>query len=291
MSFQAIDYVKIESGRITVYTQLEGYVPIKNKTSFKTEGNTKGKVKGKLSKGATKRIKKIVFVWLSTVQFYLLSKGYSLKETRKHIKFITLTLPSKQMHTDKEIKRNMLNNFIIQMKAKYGMRNYLWIAETQGNGNLHFHIITNTNIHHATIKKTWNKILNHYGYIDKFEEKHGHREPNSTDIHILKKVRNLSAYLTKEMTKGQHSRPIEGKLWGCSKNLLKLEPYETVYTPELNNVVWEMDNRQELDIFRDKFFAVMFYKSIDIFEKMKFNEVPEIYEHYQKQMELLFYKK
>ena len=291
MEFIPIDYVKIESGRVTIWTQLDGYTPKKNKTSFTSDDNTKGKVKGSLSLGASKRIKKIIFVWLSAIQFDLLSRGHSLKQTRKQIKFITLTLPVKQMHTDKEIKRDMLNNFLIQLKRSYGVKNYLWIAETQGNGNLHFHIITNVNIAWQTIRKIWNTILNNYGYIDKFEEKYKHRDPNSTDIHVLKKVRNLSAYLTKEMTKNQKSRKIDGKLWGCSKNLLKLEPYETVYSPQLNNVVWEMDKRNELDVFRDKFFAVMFYKSVEIFEQMKFDEVPEIYEHYQKQSKLLYLKK
>ena len=285
----AVDYVKIASGKITSYRYLEGYYRGKNKTSFTSENNTKGKIKGKLSPGAKKRIKKIITVWLSSVQFYLMSKNYSLKETGKYIKFITLTLSAPQAHTDKDIKQKMLNQFLTKLKRKYGLKNYLWIAETQGNGNIHFHIITNTNIHHKLIRDTWNKIQNNYGYIDRFEKKFKHRNPNSTDIHVLKKIRNLNAYLTKEATKGQQNRLIDGKLWGCNKELMQITEYETVYSPQVDNVLFNLKQKKDLQVFEDNFFAVYFYESLDIFEFLKFRELPDMYAHYEEMMKILFF--
>jgi len=62
--------------------------------------------------------------------------------------FITLTLPSKQAHTDEEIKKVPFANFLQTLRRKYNMKYYIWKAEKQNNGNIHFHIITNSFIHH-----------------------------------------------------------------------------------------------------------------------------------------------
>src|SRR5690606_39568338 len=59
------------------------------------------------------------------------------------LSFITLTLPSPQGSiSDKEIKRGPLRMFIQKMGRRYGMYNYVWKAEKQKNGNIHFHITT-----------------------------------------------------------------------------------------------------------------------------------------------------
>jgi NDP-sugar pyrophosphorylase family protein len=64
------------------------------------------------------------------------------------------------------------------------------------------------------------------GYIDRFKEKNGHDNPNSTDIHSLKSVQNPSAYITKYMTKADQERKMEGRVWGSSKNLTKVNSFQ-----------------------------------------------------------------
>lgn len=83
--------------------------------------------------------------------------------------FITLTLPSKQIHTDLEIKK-CLNNFLTTMRQRFGLVNYVWKAELQKNENIHFHIITDVFIHHTVIRYYWNKALNVLGYVDRYSE-------------------------------------------------------------------------------------------------------------------------
>lgn len=280
---------KIESNRIILYKSLEGYYRTSNRTSFTSNQNPKGVIKGKLSDNSKKKIKNIVISWLSTVQFYLLSNGYSLSETGKHIKFITLTLSDTQHHGDKEIKALMLNRFLTRIKRNYGMQNYLWIAETQRNGNLHFHIITDINIHHKALRDSWNKIQRDNGYLNTYYEKNKHYNANSTDIHTLKKINNLAAYLSKEMTKGQGNRPISGKLWGCSENLLKLKSFESLLNSGTVSFIDRIRELKETRILRDEWFTVIFFDSIKYFEELDFNELPEIYDYYHEQMNILFY--
>ena len=137
------------------------------------------------------------------------------------INFITLTLPtSDQKHTDTYIKRELLHPWFMSMAYSHNLRNYIWKAETTKNGTIHFHITTDTFIHHKDLRKTWNKQLERNDYIDQFEAKFGHRNPNSTDIHAVKNVRNLGAYMCKYLAKNDETRrAIVGKLWGSSYNL------------------------------------------------------------------------
>lgn len=137
------------------------------------------------------------------------------------INFITLTLPSLQGNiSDKEIKSQYLNNFLIQLKNKFGVTDYIWKAETQENGNIHFHITTNTYIPHEKLRNLWNRILWKSGMIQEFYKKHNHYNPNSTDVRSVKNIVNFENYLIKYFCKNEKDkRKIDGKLWDCSNSL------------------------------------------------------------------------
>jgi hypothetical protein len=93
----------------------------------------------------------------------------------------TLTLPSMQAHDDKFIRRYLLNPFVKLLKEKYGVRLYLWVAEAQSNGNVHFHILLDRYIENVTqpkharialeLTKDWNRLLALYGYIEPYRVK------------------------------------------------------------------------------------------------------------------------
>lgn len=128
----------------------------------------------------------------------LTGKSYTFR-----INFVTLTLPSKQQHSDQEIKDRCLNNFL-QILRSQGVADYLWRAEAQpGTGNIHFHITTNKYLPHDKVRKWWNSSVEKLGYIENFELKHKHRNPNSTDVHSVKHIKNLTAYLSKYMGKNK----------------------------------------------------------------------------------------
>ena len=149
------------------------------------------------------------------------------------ITFITLTLASDQRHTDQEIKSKLLNSMLTEMRRDFGMLHYVWRAEKQQNGNIHFHILTNVFIPHSTLRKKWNRVQDKLGYVTAYSKEmqscrsfsdyynkyinQGNysqlmrryilgkavnwHNPNSTDIHSVKKVRNLPAYLSKYLCK------------------------------------------------------------------------------------------
>jgi hypothetical protein len=150
------------------------------------------------------------------------------------VAFITLTLPSLQIHDDNEIKSKCLNQFLIEIRKKHNVKNYLWRAEKQKNRNLHFHILVDKFIPWSEIRDRWNRICNKLGYVDRYREemKQFHaggfqvrqellkkweykaqvkayktgvatdwNSPNSTDVHSIRKVINIKSYIMKYMSK------------------------------------------------------------------------------------------
>jgi hypothetical protein len=155
--------------------------------------------------------------------------NYALNKTFKfRINFITLTLSAPQgAISDKQIKATLLSNFLDRAKKKWGMDTYVWRAEKQKNTNIHFHITTDVYIHYADLCRVWNECQELLGFITDFRRRTGSYQPNSTDVHSVKDIKNLAAYLVKYMSKGEKdAQLIDGKVWGCSRNLNKPKRYE-----------------------------------------------------------------
>lgn len=51
------------------------------------------------------------------------------------------------------------------------MKNYVWRMEFQANGNVHYHIATDTYIDYFFIQKQWNAILEKLGYVSRYAQK------------------------------------------------------------------------------------------------------------------------
>lgn len=205
--------------------------------------NSKRKSMGIVSRSARKKM-------LTAADYLLLmapEKKVNLKDSQKQVKFkisfITLTLPSVQIHDDQEIINKCLNQIIIEIKKYYKVRNYIWRAEKQKNGNIHFHLLIDKFIYYQELRDRWNRIVNKLGYVDRYREEqktwhsNGFRprpelfptwpkakqlqaylkgsklhwnSPNSTDIHSVRKILNLKKYISKYMTKTEGRFTIKG---------------------------------------------------------------------------------
>jgi hypothetical protein len=187
------------------------------------------------------------------------------------VNFVTLTLPSPQGKiTDKELKQECLDNFIKRIKRKLKLNNYVWRAEKQKNGNLHFHMITDTYLHYERIRNDWNECINKFGFIDRFEEKHGHRNPNSTDVHAVWKVKNITQYFIKYMSKdNKGSDIIDGKLWDCSKALKTKKNCEMILEGEELETWVKAYEDKENNIKSESNFCIIFLTASKFIEYVK----------------------
>lgn len=132
--------------------------------------------------------------------------------------FVTLTLPEQQKGTDRETHYQVFAPFMRQLKKLLPNLLYIWRAETQSNGNLHYHLITNQFIHYRDLRNLWNIALYRAGYQQ-------HQDPNSTDIHSLKAVRDEAAYIAKYISKTEEGRrEVTIKKWDYCDELKRVKP-------------------------------------------------------------------
>jgi len=106
----------------------------------------------------------------STSRARTISVSYNKKIYGFKSSFITLTLPSTQIHSDIIIK-SCLNNFLVKMRNIYALKNYVWKAELQANDNIHFHLVFDVFIHHKAIRFYWNQSIEVLGYVSRYQTK------------------------------------------------------------------------------------------------------------------------
>lgn len=137
------------------------------------------------------------------------------------INFITLTLPDTEIKVDNQfLQKHLLNPFLTYLRTFHSLKNYVWKLEFQGNGKLHLHFLSDVFIHHKVIRKSWNSILAKNKLLIEFGKKFGHTNPNSTDIHSVRKVKDIAAYIAKYMSKNAKDlEQIKGRIWGCNNEL------------------------------------------------------------------------
>ena len=240
------------------------------------------------------------------------------------VNFITLTLSSRQQHSTIELKEKLLNQFLVEAKKKWKVENYIWKFETQRNGNAHWHILTDKFIPYNELRNTWNRIQNKLDYVDEFVRMGGHHNPNSTDIHSLRKVKNVTGYILKYMTKDdtkKHAKvkrsllPFQfsndyhkntlsintkkylsrlagrGRLWTCSTSLSNLTGGEEELDKALQNEVDKLKKKKGVHTQVDDHFTGVFYKDGVINEKefpllfsLLYSYVRKIFPNYQTQL-------
>lgn len=219
--------------------------------------------------GSRKRLRECLSRWFDTVTIAHDFLRVPVIPLRNHT-FITLTLSSRQVHCDKTIKRECLNHFLIYLKRHYGVVNFIWKAELQKNGNIHYHMITDKYIPHQELRELWNTAQNRLSYVDMF----AHDNPNSTDIHSLKRIKNVMAYVGKYMSKkssadddkpGVVLRPICGHVWGRSDNLQALQSFTLHNDFDLHG--WfqmQLDSVPSREFKGDNFCFTAFHKRINL---------------------------
>ncbi len=317
MNLQKTDLPEIailKNDALIVYKDLS-YISKKNnrsKLQIEAEKNLKiNQPSGVITNRIQKKIQTIINNWVDAINYDIEYNGNTKK---LYPALITLTLCYTQMHTDKELNRIALGRFIQQIKRDFGVINYLWRAEKQKNGNIHYHIIVDKFIHYKKINDVWNSILIDLEYVLYYQLKsylvycnsplndveiainnclimndmvndigfnNTFKLPNSTDIHSLKSIKNVSKYLSKYMTKNDDylklvkldyayndgkidkelylkerivlmdildKSKINARLWGCSDGLRALKDISLNIGDQMNDFIMDVINDDKTKI-------------------------------------------
>lgn len=161
---------------------------------------------GLLSVNASRRFRLCIENLIYTATYKTVFVRSTEKYFRYKCNFVTLTLPSLQVHTDAEIVRLVLSPFLEAWQKRRPGFLYVWKAEVQDNGNIHFHLTTNSFIHYDKLRMRWNKAINKLGYVDRSTSP----DPNSTDVHAVSNIKNLAAYMVSYMNKKDlYTKPLK----------------------------------------------------------------------------------
>ena len=274
----SLQYVSIKPNHLCTYIRYDSAGSTKRYMNNPFEMPTDTRAHGLMSYKANKRVR-LAIDWMI---FLAKEKPLYSKEKQNNftfkLNFITLTLPSKQKHNDNEIKATLLNQFLTELRHKYKVINYLWRAESQANGNIHFHIVCDTFVPWRQLRTDWNRITEKLGYVSGFTANTGKSDPNSTDIHSINAIKNLSGYLAKYCSKNSKGytvlatkaqtqpfrpasfltykhpvleknakfyRQIHGKLWGLSQNLSKYKAGQTEVSSQIEAELEWLRNKKK----------------------------------------------
>lgn len=271
MHQKPIPTLKISPNRITFF---QSYEQPRTRTRAKYEmfierdsdsgevktTNSNRKHQGTLSENGRRNLVKACERFVYFLNLANQSKRARKIKTKRSLKFITLTLASAQVHSDTEIRKMLLNQFLTELREKHNLTNYVWKAEKQKNGNLHFHILIDIYIDHRKIREYWNRIQEKLGYVTRFKfeiEKKGYEyyydnqkknnkyitgddirrrwqkgkennwsNPSGTEIKQVERVNNASAYFAKYFSKEDYIEEGFGRIWFASRSVTQ---FPTMY--------------------------------------------------------------
>ena len=180
---------------------------------------------GQVSSGAAKRIRKTINVFLMKSPVQHIVNPVTMRPIHFRLTFATLTISSKDLIDHREAYKKGLEPMLLRIRRNVGGL-YIWKAELQQRGQIHWHLTLNKFVHLTWLRDEWNNIQSKAGWLDGFRAEFGHSSPNSTDIHAVWKVNRIDLYLAKYLAKNDPKARINGKVWGCSQELQKARYFE-----------------------------------------------------------------
>lgn len=281
-----IPHAVIHPDRICCYNEIKWMVPktsskIQEETTDESNADTTSFLKssrkhsGVFSTHAKRKISKAIDYLIITSTDKKVYERLSGKYIKFKIAFVTLTLPSKQIHTDKELTNECFNQLLTELRKYHNVSKYVWRAEKQANGNLHYHLLTDCFIPWYELKNRWNRILNKLGYVDRYQEKNGNKQPNSTDIHSTRKIKNVKKYVTKYMTKTEfdienntpeeiENQIVNCRLWSCSQNLSNIKGCDMIIDNETEQELKKVVQNSKCHSFHSDYFSVYYINFKDL---------------------------
>lgn len=238
---------------------------------------------GQITDGVIKRMRKCITMLLQSTPYQYRTNPVTGKTMTHKLSFITLTIPDVEKAKDaKFCHKYLLQPMLRVLRENHLMKSYIWKAELQENGSIHYHLTCDCVVHHRSLRSAWNSILLRNGMLKDFELKYGHSDPNSTDIHNVRNVRNLESYLVKYICKSyQNEEALAGKVWDASKNIKAADYYKFEVSSQVALLIKTLQDRGQVITryfekaisfdFRTSDYYLFFYDNIinDFFAHLK----------------------
>lgn len=244
-SYNSIFYINRENETLTPIQSLNKNIKRINKDVRSSNSVVRDSHNFTISDNAYRTLKRRIN-WL-----YYLAKSKRVKTYRGKeiynfkIGFLTLTLPTKQRTCTADVTSSLLNPFLTEIRTRTNMKNYVWRLEFQKNGNVHYHLVTDTYLDYFFVLRIWNRLLKSKGYIDEYKKKFSKmslteyrdfvdkdrktdfsviakryargkadnwEQPNSIDIKSVVSNKAIANYISKYFAKENEGNPIKNDL-------------------------------------------------------------------------------
>ena len=349
-----VPHISIYPDRLVSWSSFEDLVPRERNLSGLKVNNPNAT----LSQKGSKRLRNAV-AWLchlSKEQY--VNDGRLSKKFKFQVNFVTLTLPSPQVkgyllpckkeiitenlpklfpaananfgklifyYTDKWIKSELLNQFLTEIRQKYKGVYYVWKAETQENGNIHFHVTMNKYIYLGDLRNIWNRILSKSNMIKDYQTKmrsldyesyyklrnqfksvsnskciaafekgkaDNWSNPNSTDVHCVKNIHDIAAYLCKYFAKKNESykdkkgkfhlerRNVDGFIWRLSEKISAFKCAQSCMGSRFDNEFDFLKKIFSKKVFSNDYCQIIYTKIADVFHTIPNSIIVETFTKY-----------
>ena len=198
---------------------------------------------------------------------------FSLNKSKKFCAFYSISFP---VEIEDSIGYKVFNTWLTRCRKECGLKSYLWVAERQKNGTLHFHLITHNYMQIRKVNEFMRqslftqyekgflkcnpKVIEKYNGVDVDNLYHSKRKKNNNGrLSQIEAQRKLSYYLTKYISKNEVKS--ERLPWHCSRDISALFisiNYEDVSNLEIANLI--ADNPEAVTTYEEEFFTMHYFK-------------------------------
>jgi hypothetical protein len=252
---------------------------------------------GGVTQGARKRISKAVTIMSQAIKPGWVTNPATGEMFYHKFSFITLTIANNNNITARQAYDDLFSHFLDWFTRTIGVKTYIWKAELQTRGQIHYHIVSPALIHYKDLQGKWNQLQRAAGLLDEFAKEHGHFNPPSTHIKETKNVKNTDRYILKELNKQLAAAQVAaiskvnellaagelepslaeekieeikaekictiGKIWGCSENLSGVGYFVTPADSVHEEMIAQWEKDGWVRVIREDFFTMVFCDAVD----------------------------
>ena len=80
-----------------------------------------------------------------------------LNKSKKFLAFYSVSLP---LNTPDDVAYVIFNKWLTNLRSNYNLKSYLWIAERQSNGTIHYHLLTNDYLDITKVNRAMARAIN-----------------------------------------------------------------------------------------------------------------------------------
>lgn len=247
-----VDVLQVRTNSSYLYASYENslsYISTKHNDTDKMQEVRKLAYQGRLTKSSRKRLTKACEVLNEMSKKRKVYNEVSKRAVYFKLSMITLTISTiDKKLTPKQGNSLLLKHFLRWLTRTKGATGYVWKCEHQSNGQIHYHILTNVFVNYQEIRDKWNHLQQRNGLLDDYYNKYKHYDPNSTDVHAIKNVKNITAYFISYLKAEKNDKATtDGKIWDCSYNIKKAKHYTCIPDSETVKNIEEGITKGEIE--------------------------------------------